>query len=589
MQKVPLIGYANDWTNDYWGTKYVVLGVDNIKMRGPLKKMPKIVKNKVPNFQAPKPVKITPQQQKLIKATFGKHAKAFHRGKKKEEQFFTIALTKAAIKELEGKGLTKMQIAAGDPRLSNYIHSQKKYEPIPKELAGDQWVVSSHQADFKEPPNSSVVLFVKPKDNKASQLSAATKIIERFASRAFRRPVTKDELKGLVSIYEKDRKRGKEYLESLKLSLTAVLVSPKFLYRLEKKRTGEKYYKLNDYELASRLSFFLWMSIPDDELTKLAAKGELSKPGVMEKQVMRMIKDKKSESFTGQFITQWLGVYKIGKEVQPDPKTFKGFEQLKPLMIKELKMYFSGMVRENRNAFEIIDSDYTYVNDKLAKHYRLRGVRGSEFKKVKIKNKTRGGVLGMAAVLTASTAHPTRTSPVDRGKWVLEELLGEKLPDPPADVPPLDEKAGKEGQKLTFRQSLEKHQEDEGCAVCHRKIDPIGFGLENFDSIGRFRTKIGGKPIDSVGILPSGEKFKNVQELKAILMKKEDKFSRNIVEKMLSFALGRKLKFYDEPAVMEITKKFKASDYKIQSLIVAIVKSKPFLYQNNHREMKSEK
>ncbi|NQZ57043.1 MAG: DUF1592 domain-containing protein [Lentisphaeraceae bacterium] len=588
-QNLPLHGYANNWTMDYWHTKYLVLALDQVSFKGPLRKKPQFTTKPQPALTKLKTATLSPANIKIIKKTVAKHFRPFHKGKKKEEQYHPSSIKAAIVKELAQKGISKQAIAQVNPIMSNYIHTLHKCPKIPQEFAGTHWLKPTRGQEFTTPPDSSYVLFVKPGKDKASQKIAASKIIRRFATKAFRRPLTSEEHSGLLSLYEKDRKSGQAYLQSLKLALTAVLVSPKFLYRLEKKRTSTKYYKLNDYELASRLSFFLWMSIPDQELMDLAGQNKLHEPAVLKQQVQRMIKDHKSKSFTSEFITQWMGVYKLGKEVQPDSKKFKPFAQMKPLMLQELQMFFESLVRENKSCFDIIDSNYTFVNNQLAQFYNISGVSGSEFKKVRLQDKIRGGVLGMGAVLTASSAHPTRTSPVDRGKWVLEELLGEKLPDPPVDIPPLSKKAGSKKAKLTFRQSLEKHQEKEGCAVCHRKIDPIGFGLQNFDNIGRWRTTIGGKPINSKGVLPSGEKFKNVQELKVILLNKKEKFSRNIIEKLLSFSLGRKLEYYDEPAIRAIHKKFAAADYKIHSLIFAIVSSKPFQFQNNLKEMNNEK
>ena len=451
-----------------------------------------------------------------------------------------------------------------------------------KKYSGTQWLYCRDALDFVSPPNLKTVFFTKP-GNGLRERQAAEKIVERFASRAFRKPVSKDTISKFMTLFDAEKDKGQSYKEAIKLPLAAILISPKFLYRYESAPSLKKEFKLDDFQLANRLSYFLWMSMPDDELFSLAKSGRLSQPVTLKAQIQRMIQSPKLKAFTKTFGEQWLGYHELGKSKVPDEMTFPKFtEDLRKDMFIETEMFIHDLIGQNGNMLNILDSDYSYINERLAKHYNIKGIKGTEFRKVTLKNKNRGGVLGMGSIL-ATTSQPVRTSPVDRGIWVLETLMGKHLPEPPANVPPLPESAGGEKAELTLRQSLEEHRNNVQCRSCHDKIDPIGFGLENFDPTGRYREKNYGRKIDAQGKLPSGETFTNPAELKALIIKRESDFARNMAERFLSFALGRKLEFYDEPVLRELASKFQNSGFKAHKLIEGVVMSHPFQHQSQQR------
>ena len=333
-------------------------------------------------------------------------------------------------------------------------------------------------------------------DSNVSKLEAARRSLERFATKAFRRPVEPVEVDRLVRLFELADKRGDSYEDSLRLACQGALVSPNFLFLVEKRRSDvEGAYRVTDYELACRLSYFLWSSMPDQELFDLAATARLSDSKVLEEQVARLVADPKSRAFAKSFIGQWLRVNGLANAVEPDRPLFPNYTlELREAMVEEPVAFFQNLLRENSSLVNLLASDYTFVNEPLAQHYGIDDVHGNEFRRVDLKDKDRGGVMSMAGVLTL-TSYPQRTSPVLRGKWVLEELLGTPTPPPPPDVktlPPDDRP--KNG--LTFRQRLVKHRENPNCASCHSKMDPLGFGLETFDPIGRKRTEIADQPVE---------------------------------------------------------------------------------------------
>jgi hypothetical protein len=421
----------------------------------------------------------------------------------------------------------------------------------------------------------SLVFFVTPKSDE-EEPTVAREIIGRFAQRAFRRPVDAAEVDRFVSLYEKVTARGDDFEDSVKLALAGVLVSPHFLFRVEA-GPGDDEFRLNDFQLASRLSYFLWMSMPDDELIELAAKGTLREPGVLRQQVRQMLADPKAETFSRSFTGQWLGYAALGIGVKPDAKQFPQFTpELAEAMKQEPTLFLLSLLREDRSLLELLDSETTYLNADLARLYGISGVEEASLQPIVLKDRNRGGLLGMASVLTA-TSSATRTSPVIRGKWVLETLLGRKLPEPPADA---GELPGNAGEARTLREELLRHRRNPTCATCHDKIDPIGFGLENFDAIGRFRTKQARKPIDAKGELPDGTIVDGPVELKQYLKaKKKTEFTRNVTRRMLAFALGRELQYFDEPAVGRILAAVEADDYRAAALIEQIVLSYPFQFQ----------
>ena len=422
--------------------------------------------------------------------------------------------------------------------------------------------------------------FATPADD-ASNDETAQLCLQQFASRAFRRPAEPREVERFMSLFRAGNARGRLFDDSLRLALRAVLVSPSFLFLVEKiDPQAAEPYRISGYELASRLSYFLWSSMPDDALFELAAKGTLHEPAVIDAQVKRMLADGKSRAFAESFASQWLRVNTLGG-VEPDHNRFPTYTaELRDAMAEEPIAFFHAMLREDRPVTDLLGADYTYLNETLARHYGIEGVTGQDFRRVAVTDPGRGGVLGMAAILTL-TSYAQRTSPVLRGKWVLEEVLGTPPPPPPPDVKvlPADDRPR---DTQTFRQRLEQHRSKPACAACHAKLDPLGFGLESFDPLGRWRSEIGGIKVDAAGVLTSGEKFVGPAELKAILVEtKRDLFVRNLTRRTLSYALRRGLEPYDNPTVKEILTKLADRDFRSNVLIGEIVKSFPFQYRRN--------
>lgn len=407
---------------------------------------------------------------------------------------------------------------------------------------------------------------------------AAGKIVRSVADRAFRRPAEDAEVERYLSMYDRARKRGDPFDASLRLALKGVLLSPHFLFLVEPEPPADGVYRLGPYQLAQRVSYFLWSSLPDEELLKVAGDGTLPEPEVLRGQVRRMLRDRRSKALGESFACQWLELEPLGKTVRPDPKKFPEFDdELAELMKDEVVHFFHDIVRDDRSLLEVIDSDATWLNDRLARLYGIGGVTGSELRRVKLQDRNRGGMVGMAAVLTVSS-YPLRTSPVLRGKWILESLLGSKVPPPPPEAGSLPENAA-EGKKLSFRERLEKHRTKAECASCHQKMDPLGFGLENFDPIGRWRTVDEGEPVDSVGQLPSGEKFSSPEQLKKVLMGRKDEVLTHLTRKLLGYALGRALNTFDKCVVEDALKAMKAANYRSSALIETIVLSYPFQHR----------
>ena len=417
-------------------------------------------------------------------------------------------------------------------------------------------------------------------DEKKPVAERSREVLERFATRAYRRPVTKDELDRLLKLADSRTAKGEKWEAAMQFAMTAVLVSPKFLFRVEldDRVDSAEPHPIDEYQLASRVSYFLWSSMPDQELFDLAAKKQLS--ANLDAQVKRMLRDPKAQALTDNFVMQWLQLQPL-KNANPDPKKFPQFnEQLRAAMFTETKLFFGEIVREDRKILDVLDADFTYVNGPLARLYGIpHGPKGGrreyeEFVRVELKGTNRGGVLTQASVLTV-TSNPGRTSPVKRGRYVLEQLLGTPPPPPPANVPEL-EKDGKPVNAGTLRQQMEAHRKNPACANCHAKMDGLGFGLENFDAIGGFRTKDGNAAIDSSGELPGNVKFTGPAELKNVLLSKKDLFVKCLTEKMLTYAIGRGLEFYDRRAVDAITAAVAKQDYRFSALVTEIVKSDPF-------------
>ena len=431
------------------------------------------------------------------------------------------------------------------------------------------------------------IFFVDPGKGAPAERAAAKRILERFASRAFRRPVPPAEVERYLKLYDAGRRQGKDYVNAVRLSLLSVLVSPHFLFRVERdslNRDASGAVALNDWEMASRLSYFLWSTMPDDTLFDLAAKGKLKDPEVLAAQARRMLAGPKSEAFVENFAGQWLGLRKLDR-LQPDRELFPGFsEALRRAMIDETSLFFANVARGDGSILDLVDADYTFVNQPLARHYGIRNIKGGRMRRVKLENPNRGGVMTMASVLTI-TSHPTRTSAVKRGKWILEEILGAPPPPPPPNVPALEEatKNRPDAASLTLRKQLEIHREDPKCSNCHKRMDVLGLGMENFDPIGRWRDREGKNKIDPSGTLPTGEVFSTPSQLKKILAKRKDEFARALTEKVFSYALGRSLERYDRREVRRVVEGLRRNGYRFSALIEGVVTSTPFRYRRAAR------
>ena len=407
---------------------------------------------------------------------------------------------------------------------------------------------------------------------------AAAHSIANFLTRAWRRPPTDDELNRHLELFDSGINNGDSYVDALKFTYKGILVSPNFMFLPEPEPDEVGTYQLGDFQLASRMSYFLWGTMPDDELFQLAHEGKLGTEEELRRQVKRMLRDPKARGLADLFASQWLGINQLGLTKQPDTSKFPEYnEQLNAYMREEASLFFTHILQEDRSLVELIDADHTFVNEELAKLYGLEGVYGEEFRRVALTDKNRGGIVSLPAVLTA-TSHPLRTSPVLRGLWVLETVLGEHVPPPPPNVPALPED-DKPVDGLSFREQMELHRTNQECASCHARMDPIGFGLDNFDPIGRWRGDLGGLAINAEGTLTSGENFNGPAELKAILVAKKDQVAHNITRKMLGYALGRELNRYDNCVIDDTMEALRASDYRASDLFTEIVLSYPFLHR----------
>lgn len=481
----------------------------------------------------------------------------------------------------------------------------KRFE-IPENTSIEVLIVSGpyNAAGRGETPSRSKIFICRPPEATASGLSrngsgnqflssksgatnpiqeetaCAKKILSTLARRAFRRPVTDADVNPLLAFYEQKRRQS-DFDSGIQSALEAMLVSPDFLFRVEhdpKTAAPGAVYRLNDFELVSRLSFFLWSSIPDDELLNLAEKGRLKLPTVLQQQIRRLLDDPRSEAFVANFGGQWLHLRNL-ETVKPDPDVFPSFDDTLRLdFAKETELFFGSVLRENRGVMDLLDADYAFLNQRLAEHYGIHGVYGSQFRRVALtaeQRATRGGLLGQGSILTV-TSYPNRTSVVQRGKWILENLLGSPPPPPPPDVPDLKPKSH-DGRLLTMREQLDLHRANAICASCHARMDPIGFALENYDGVGKWRTKDAGSIIDASGKLPNGKTFNGPAELKRILLTDhKDEFITTVTEKLLTYALGRGLEASDAPAVREIMRAAAKDDYRLPAMIAAIINSKPF-------------
>jgi len=423
-------------------------------------------------------------------------------------------------------------------------------------------------------------IFTCAPESEALETACAEQILGSIARRAFRRPITDADTASLMTFYNVGRTNG-SFESGIEFALRAILVDPEFLFRVEADPVTVvpgKPYAISDLELASRLSFFLWSSVPDDELLGLAERNELREDGVLAAQVNRMLNDPKSAALVDNFAGQWLFLRNM-RSVKPDPIAFPEFDgNLREAFQQETHLWFDSQVRENRSVLEILTSDYTYVNQRLAEHYGIQGVLGNHFRRVTLPGETRRGILGHGSVLTA-TSYANRTSPVKRGVWVLENLLGAPPPPPPADVPGLEDSdsvadpSDPESRPRSVRERMERHRTDPVCASCHVRMDPLGFALESFDAVGGYREL----PLEQTsGTLPSGLELTGPASVRDMLLSNREDFVGTVTEKLMTYALGRGVEYYDHPSIRRIVRSAETDDYRWSSLILGIVESSPF-------------
>ena len=416
----------------------------------------------------------------------------------------------------------------------------------------------------------------------ADEAACARTILSTLARRAYRRPVTSDEVQTLVDFYKQGRADG-SFEHGVEMALRAMLTSPAFLFRIEREPAALKgapgkpsAYRIDDVELASRLSFFLWSSIPDDELLDVAVKGRLKDEAVLEQQVRRMLADQRAEALVTNFASQWLYLRNLESHM-PDSRLFPDFDDnLRQAFRRETELLFESVMKENRSVVDLLRADYTFLNQRLAKHYGIPNVYGSHFRRVQLgPDHVRGGLLGQGSIMTV-TSYANRTSPVRRGQWILENLLGTPVPPPPVNVPPLPE--NEPGAKvLTVRERMVQHRANPVCASCHQLMDPVGLATENFDAIGRYRTQSeAGGPVDASGGLPDGSSFDGVTGLRKAVLKRPELFVTTLTEKLMTYALGRGLEPYDASAIRDITRRARKDDYRFSSVVLGIVNSTPF-------------
>lgn len=420
-------------------------------------------------------------------------------------------------------------------------------------------------------------------------MQRATEVLIPFATRAYRGFLKPQEQTRMLDFFRETYSglpaNAQRFDTSIKETLKLILISHSFLYRIESDPDLNGPYQIDDFELASRLSFFLWSSLPDEQLLQTAYRQDLHDPKVLEQEVLRMLADPKAKRLGEQFAVQWLELSRLKDPAsQVDLELFPEFtSELSDAMVQEVALFFNNTLLESKNLLELIDSRYSFMNEDLARHYGISGVEGKQMRKVNLPSDDRGGVLGMAGVLTA-TSLPTRTSPVIRGKWVLEQILGTPPPPPPADVPALEASHDSTKTEETLRALLERHRADAACTSCHQAMDPIGLGLENFDAIGRWRTTYGKEWIEPSGMLKTGETFRGPAELRRILLDKKELFAKNFSEKMLSFALGRSILFKDSPTIVHLQRTLLENNFNSELFMLELTKSYPFRYKKSDTE-----
>jgi mono/diheme cytochrome c family protein len=513
----------------------------------------------------------------------------------------------------QGEFTARAKVKAGErflrasyPELANLADPRENINPdMRRGLFVDYLDIVGPFSPSTMPPASHKNIFICAQ--KTAQ--CARTILSSLMERAYRRPVTAEELKSKLDLVALAQREGDTFDEGIRLALQAILSSPNFLFRIEApssvvnrpssigtvrapgaavsamaaqrstmddRRSTMAEYPVSDIELASRLSYFLWASMPDAELMRVAKTGTLRQPAVLETQVRRMMADPKGYNLVENWAAQWLQLRNLGR-TKPDPKRFPTVDdELIDAMRTETMKFVETIIKEDRSLLDFIDAPFTWVNGPLARHYGIKGVDGEEFQRVALDGEQRSGVITQGAILTVSS-YPTRTSPPVRGKWVMENLLGSAPPPPPDNVPQLND--SNIGTEVSLRERLEQHRRDPSCSPCHVVMDPLGFGLENYDAVGAWRTHDGKFPIESSGTLPGGQTFAGSKGLKDILKTKSDAFVTNVTEKMLTYSLGRGLERFDRPTVEAISRQVKASNYKFSALVMEVVKSKPFQMQ----------
>ncbi|MGK0296700.1 MAG: hypothetical protein ACI9XC_000292 [Gammaproteobacteria bacterium] len=414
-------------------------------------------------------------------------------------------------------------------------------------------------------------------ENTRDEITCAKEIISNLVYLAYRRPVVDDDVELLMALYQSGRKQG-DFNAAIGTAVQGIFISPEFLFRVERDPGNVKpgsAFPVNDLDLASRLSFFLWSSVPDESLLELATKGKLSEPKVLEQQVQRMIQDPRSHAMVENFASQWLHVRNLDLLSPPDPEVFPKYTaNLKTAFKKEIELLFDSVIREDRSILDFLSSDYSFLNESLAKHYGIKGVHGNHFRRVILTDESRWGLLGKGSVLTV-TSYATRTSPTLRGKWVLENILGTPPPPPPPDIPSLKEDP--QTKKLSMRERMAMHRNNPVCANCHSLMDPLGLALENFDAIGSFRKVNADQTIiDASGVLPNGTEFNGPAQLREALWQGREQFAGTFVERILTYALGRGLEYYDMPAVRKIMREAAKEEYRWSSIVMQVVESQPF-------------
>jgi mono/diheme cytochrome c family protein len=476
---------------------------------------------------------------------------------------------------------TPEELADFKIRQANFANRPKKAEPA--DFIRMSWMEIEGPFDFDPNPSaeSRRKIFVCGQHTPACEHT----ILSNLARHAFRRPPTQEELDAFAKLMATARQRGHSFDESLALAIQAMLVSPDFLFHIERTTAaasgaGDEGHFISQYELASRLSYFLWSTMPDDELMEVAQHGALRTPAVLEAQVRRMLKDPRADALAANFGGQWLEIRRL-ESIGKDRDRFPDFEDyLRTSMLRETELFFENVMRQDTSVLDFIDGKYTFLNERLALHYGIKDVKGAEFRKVDLTGTGRAGILTQASVLTVSS-YPNRTSPVLRGKWILENLLNAPPPPPPPDVPNLDEAAV--GATASLRQQMELHRANAVCASCHSRMDPLGFALENYDAIGAWRSQDGKFPIDASGSLPDGKTFSGALGLEEVLAASPKSFAQCISEKMLTYALGRGLQNYDRPAVNAIVDRLTANQYRFSALVTGIVESLPFQKEQKDR------